>query len=128
MLAMSGPQVAAFILRRLWSHGPATGRARRLAAFPVVGKSTMESWFATHVDLGSQLAERLGLGGAVSAAASGGYEEWGGKGEPGRRSGEQISLAPRLVQLAGPVEVLARQRDLDSLRAVIGRHAGSLYD
>jgi HD-GYP domain-containing protein (c-di-GMP phosphodiesterase class II) len=128
MLAMSGPQVAAFILRRLWSHGPPTGRARRLAAFPVVGKSTMESWFATHVELGSQLAESLGLGAAVCAAAAEGYEQWDGKGVPGRRSGEEISLAARLVQLAGPAEVLARQRDLDSLRAVIGRHAGTLYD
>ena len=128
MLAMSGPQVAATILRKVWSHGPAGERVRRLASFPLVGKTTVESWLATHVTLGSELADSLGLGESVRTAAADAYEQWDGKGVPGQRSEEDISLPARLVQLAGPVEVLARHHDAEAVRSVIGRHAGSLYD
>lgn len=128
MLAMSGPQVAASVLRRVWSHGPPAERVRRLASFPIVGKSTVESWLATHVKLGSQLADSLGLGDSVCTAAADAYEQWDGKGVPGQRSGQRISLPARLVQLAGPVEVLARHHDAESLRGIIDRHAGTLYD
>jgi HD-GYP domain-containing protein (c-di-GMP phosphodiesterase class II) len=128
MLAMSRPQVAAFLLRRLWSHGTPVERVRRLTSFPIVGKRAIESWLATHVALGSQLAAGLGLGDSVCKAAADAYEQWDGKGVPGRRAGEQISLSARLVQLAAPVEVLARQHDADAVSAIVRRHAGTIYD
>jgi HD-GYP domain-containing protein (c-di-GMP phosphodiesterase class II) len=128
MLAMSRPQVGAFLLRKLWSHGRPAERVRRVAAFPLVGMRAVESWLGTHSALGAQLATGLGLGETVSTAAADAYEQWDGKGVPGRRSGADISLAARLVQLAAPVEVLARQHDAESLRAVVRRHAGSLFD
>jgi HD-GYP domain-containing protein (c-di-GMP phosphodiesterase class II) len=128
MLAMSRPQVAAFMLRRLWSHGTPIERVRRVATFPFVGIRTVESWLSTHVTLGSQLAAQLGLGDLAAAAAADAYEQWDGKGVPGRHAGDGISLPARLVQLAAPVEVLARQHGADSVRAVVRRHAGVLYD
>jgi HD-GYP domain-containing protein (c-di-GMP phosphodiesterase class II) len=128
LLTMGRPQVAAFLLRRLWSHGTPVERIRRLAAFPAGGWSAMESWFATHVALGSQLAASLGLGDWVSAAVADAYEQWDGKGVPGRRLGRQISRPARLVQLAAPVEVLSRRHDLEAVRQVIRRHAGTLHD
>ena len=128
MLAMSRPQVAGFILRRLWSHGGPVDRVRRLASFPVVGISAMESWFATHVAMGSQLATGLGLSEPACTAVMDAYEQWDGKGVPGAHAGAGISLPARLVQLAAPVEVLARQRDLDAVRTLVSRHAGVLFD
>lgn len=128
MLAMSTPQVAVFILRRLWSHGSPAERVRRVASFPRFGSHGVESWIATHAALGSQLAERLGLGDAVCSAAAEAYEQWDGKGVPRRLAGADIELASRLVQIAAPVEVLARRRGVESVVAVVRRHAGSLYD
>src|SRR5689334_20336985 len=126
MLAMSTPQVAVFILRRLWSHGSSAERVRRVAAFPRFGSRGIESWIATHAALGSQLAASLGLGDEVCVAAAEAYEQWDGKGVPRRLAGSDIELAARLVQIAAPVEVLARRRGVESAAAVVRRHAGSL--
>ena len=128
LLAMSTAQTAAFILHRLGSHGSALDRVRRLATFPLTGPRTIESWLTTHSSLGSQFAERIGLSDAAVTALRQAYEQRDGKGTPRHLRGADISLPARLVQFAGPIEVMARRHGLEAARSTARRHSGSLYD
>lgn len=128
MLSMSTLQTAAFIVRRLGSHGSALDRVRRLAAFPVTGQRTIEAWLTTHSTLGSEFAERIGLGEATVTALRQAYEQWDGKGVPGHLRGPAISLPSRLVQFAGPIEVMARRHGTQAAESTARKHSGSYYD
>jgi HD-GYP domain-containing protein (c-di-GMP phosphodiesterase class II) len=124
---MSTPQTAALLMRRLSGHGSPGDRVRRLASFPVSGTKTVEGWLLTHTSLGSQFVQRIGLGPDVEAALWQAYEQWDGKG-PRHVSGEQICLPSRLVQLASPLEVIARRHGPESAKRAARRHGGSMFD
>ncbi len=128
LLDMSTARMVAFMVRRVGSHGGGVARARRLAAFPVAGMKQVLSFATTHCTLGSQFAEQIGLDEAVCVAIRQGYEQWDGKGYPGHLRGEEICLPARLVQLAGPVEVVARRRGVEAAVAVARRHRGTQFD
>jgi HD-GYP domain-containing protein (c-di-GMP phosphodiesterase class II) len=126
MAVMSTPQGAAMMLRKLTSHGSATARARRLATLPLLGRE-FETWLLTHTTLGSQFAERIGLGDDVAGALWQAYEQWDGKG-PRQLAGEQISVASRLLAIAAVAEVIARRHGVESAKKVTRRHAGTRLD
>jgi HD-GYP domain-containing protein (c-di-GMP phosphodiesterase class II) len=128
MLDMSTARMVTLLWRRAGSHGSGVARARRLATFPVAGVKQMLSFATTHCTLGSQFAEQIGLDEAVCVAIRQGYEQWDGKGYPDHLRGEQICLPARLVQLAGPVEVVARRRGVEAAVAVARRHRGTQFD
>ncbi len=128
MLDMSTARMVSFLLRRVGSHGNGVARARRLAAFPVAGVKQVVSFAATHSTLGAQFAGRIGLDEAVCVAIGQAYEQWDGKGYPHHLRGEEICLPARLVQLAGPVEVFARQHGAQAAVAVARRHRGTQFD
>ena len=128
LLDMSTARMVASMLRRVGSHGSGVARARRLAAFPVAGMKQVLSFATTHCTLGSQFAEQVGLDEAVCVAIRQGYEQWDGKGYPSHLRGEEICLPARLVQLAGPVEVVARRRGVEAAVAVARRHRGTQFD
>jgi HD-GYP domain-containing protein (c-di-GMP phosphodiesterase class II) len=127
VLAMSTPQMAALLLRKLASHGSATDRVRRLMTFPLAGQREIETWLTTHTTLSSEFAERIGLGGEVSSALWQAYEQWDGKG-PRHMRGTAIPLPARLVALAATLEVVARRHGIENARKVARRQAGALYD
>ena len=128
LLDMSTARMVASLVRRVGSHGSSTARAKRLAAFPVAGYKQVISFATTHCTLGSQFAEQIGLDEAVCVAIRQGYEQWDGKGYPGHLRGQEICLPARLVQLAGPVEVVARRRGVEAAVAVARRHRGTQFD
>ena len=128
MLSMSTVQTAAFLLRRLGSHGTALDRVRRLAAFPLTGQRTIESWLDTHSTLGSEFADRISLGEATVTAIRQAYEQWDGKGIPGHLRGPAICLPSRLVQFAGPIEVMARRHGSQAAASIARKHSGSYFD
>ncbi|GAA1117381.1 HD domain-containing protein [Kribbella jejuensis] len=128
MLGMSTVQTAAFLLRRVASHGTAWQRVRRVAVFPLAGQRTVESWLTTHALLGSRFAESVGLGAATVTSLQQAYEQWDGKGTPRHLRGTSIALPSRLVQFAGPIEVVSRRHGVDRAVETAQRHAGTLYD
>ena len=128
LLDMSTARMVTSLLRRVGSHGTGVARARRLAAFPVAGIKQVLSFATTHCTLGSQFAEQIGLDEAVCVAIRQGYEQWDGKGYPSHLRGKEICLPARLVQLAGPVEVVARRRGVEAAVAVARRHRGTQFD
>jgi HD-GYP domain-containing protein (c-di-GMP phosphodiesterase class II) len=127
VLAMSTPQMAAMLLRKLGSHGTVAERVRRLATFPVSGQREIETWLTTHTDLSSEFARRVGLGDAVASALWQSYEQWDGKG-PRHVRGADIALPARLIAVATTLEVIERRRGTEAARTVARRHAGKLYD
>jgi len=127
MVAMSTPQMAALLLRKLASHGSAADRVRRLAAFPLTGQREIETWLTTHTKLSSEFAHRIGLSDDVTSALWQAYEQWDGKG-PRHVSGAAIALPARLMAVATTLEVIARRHGTDSARKVARRHSGALYD
>jgi HD domain len=128
MLEMSTARTVSFILRRVSSHGSGVARARRLAAFPVVGMKQVTAFLTTHSTLGSQFARQIGLDDVVSVAVEQAYEQWDGKGYPCRLRGQQICLAARLVQLASPVEIFSRRKGTAAAVAIALRHRGTQFD
>jgi HD-GYP domain-containing protein (c-di-GMP phosphodiesterase class II) len=127
MPLMSTPQIAAVLLRKLGTHGTTTDRVRRLVAFPVSGPRQIEAWLLTHTTLSSQFVERIGLGAEVEEALLQAYEQWDGKG-PRHIRGDRISLPSRLVQIAAPVEVIARRHGTAAATKAARKHAGSMFD
>ena len=128
MLDMNTARMITLMWRRAGSHGSGPARARRLATFPVAGVKQMISFAMTHCTLGSQFAERIGLDETACVAIRQGYEQWDGKGYPSHLRGLEIGLPARLVQLASPVEVVARRRGVEAAVAVARRHRGSQFD
>ena len=128
LLDMSTARMVTLMWRRVGSHGSGMARARRLAAFPVAAPKQMAVFMTTHSTLGSQFAGRIGLDDAVCVAIRQAYEQWDGKGYPDHLRGEEIGLPARLVQLAGPVEVIARRHGTGAAVAVARRHRGTQYD
>ncbi len=128
ILDMNTAQMIAFLLRRVGSHGSGVDRARRLAAFPMIGQRLVADFLTTHSTLSSQFAERIGLAAPVVAALRQGYEQWDGKGYPQHLRGAAISLPARLVQLAGPVEVFSRRHGIEAARAMARRNRGTQFD
>jgi HD-GYP domain-containing protein (c-di-GMP phosphodiesterase class II) len=127
VLAMSTPQMAAMLLRKLGSHGTVGDRVRRLATFPVSGQRQVETWLTTHTQLSSEFARRVGLGEAVASALWQAYEQWDGKG-PRHVRGADIALPARLVSVATTLEVIERRHGTSAARRVARRHAGKVYD
>jgi HD-GYP domain-containing protein (c-di-GMP phosphodiesterase class II) len=128
LLDMNTAQMAAFILRRVASHGSGMDRARRLAAFPVAGPKQMVSFLTTHSTLGGQFAERIGLDETVCTAIRQAYEQWDGKGQPHQLRGEQICLPTRLLQVASPVEIFSRRRGVAAAVRMVRRQRGTQFD
>ncbi|HKE66573.1 MAG TPA: HD domain-containing phosphohydrolase [Micromonosporaceae bacterium] len=128
LLDMNTAQAIALLLRRVGSHGSGMDRARRLAAFPISGVRQMMTFADTHTALGAQFATRIGLGESVATAIRQAYEQWDGRGQPDHLRGTEICLPARIVQIAGPVEVFSRRRDIDAACRVVKRHRGTEFD
>jgi HD-GYP domain-containing protein (c-di-GMP phosphodiesterase class II) len=128
LLDMSTARMISSLVRRLGSHGGGMARARRVAAFPLAGIPQMMAFLTTHSTLGSQFAAKIGLDDAVCAAIQQAYEQWDGKGYPGRLRGEEICLPARLVQLASPAEVFSRRRGIEAALSIARRHRGTQFD
>jgi HD-GYP domain-containing protein (c-di-GMP phosphodiesterase class II) len=85
-------------------------------------------FLATHARLVSQFAAEIGLDEVAVESFRQAYEQWDGKGVPNGLRGADITLPARLVQLAGPAEVYARQHGADAARAAVRRHRGAGFD
>ena len=127
-LGMNTAQTLSFLLRRVGSHGSGSQRAKRLAAFPLASQKIWAGWLATHTTLGAQLAERIGLHDAVRVGIRQAYEQWDGKGHPLGLRAEEICLPARLVQLAGPLEVLSRRHGVEAARRIAQKNRKTQFD
>jgi len=124
LLGKHPAQVAAYLLRRVGSHGSWPDRARRLALLPISGRNEVMVFLSTHARLVADFAEQLELGDVAVASFRQSYEQWDGKGVPLGLRGTDIALPARLVQLSAPVEVVARQHGIQAAQNAILRSDG----
>jgi HD-GYP domain-containing protein (c-di-GMP phosphodiesterase class II) len=89
--------------------------------FALSGHRDLDNMVAHHADLARTLAEQLGLGEAVLEAIGAAYEQWDGKGWPGRLEGEDVPIATRISQVAEFAEVAHRAGGVEGVRRLAER-------
>ena len=115
-------------LRLIGAGNPPLHRFRVGLEFALSGHRDMEGMIETHAALARGLGEELGLPPQVLASLAAAYEQWDGRGWPGKLRGAEVPVAARLAQLAEFVEVAHRVGGLDSARALARARAGKQFD
>ena len=115
-------------LRLLGSGNSPLHRFRVGVEFAVAGRRDLDGMITRHAAMARRLAEQLRLPEPVQEAVAAAYEQWDGRGWPGRLKGEQVPIAARLSQLGEFVEVALRIGGTDAAVALAERRAGSQFD
>jgi HD-GYP domain-containing protein (c-di-GMP phosphodiesterase class II) len=103
-------------------------RLRTGLELAVFGRREVRDMLARHAGMARELGVQLGLPAAVLDGLAGSYERWDGRGWPGERSGADIPLASRVVQLAEFVEVAHRVGGIDGAVALAERRRATQFD
>ena len=119
---------AVSMLRQFGAGSPPLQRARRGVEFALHGRQDLAGMIARHAQMAQMLAVELGLGDVACAALGAGYEQWDGKGWPGKLSGEQVPIAARIAVMAEYLEVANRVHGVDAARSLAARRAGNQFD
>jgi HD-GYP domain-containing protein (c-di-GMP phosphodiesterase class II) len=121
-------RAAAASVRLIGSGNPPLHRFRVGLEFAISGHKDVDGMIERHAALARGLAEQLGLSAAVQDGVGSAYEQWDGKGWPGKLRGEEVPIGSRLSQLAEFVEVAHRVGGVGAARAVTEKRAGSQFD
>jgi HD-GYP domain-containing protein (c-di-GMP phosphodiesterase class II) len=126
---MRDPRGAAAAFGLLGGRGnPPLHRFRVGLEFAISGRRDMDDMISHHAALAQMLAEQLGLGADVQAAVGASYEQWDGKGWPGRLRGEDVPIGARIAGLAEFVEVAHRVGGVPAAVKVARKRAGKQFD
>ncbi len=126
--SLHGPQAAIATLRRF---GSGTGMAHRFRLgleLAVSGHRDLSAMIEHHSEMARRLGEDLGLGTDALAALEASYEQWDGKGWPGRLSGDAVPVAARLALIGEYVEVAHRVGGVAGARALLQNRRGKEFD
>jgi HD-GYP domain-containing protein (c-di-GMP phosphodiesterase class II) len=123
-----GLRGAAAGFSHLGAGRPPLHRFRLGLEFLISGRREMDGVFALHAKLARTLAEQLGLPEAVLDAVGSAYEQWNGRGWPGKLAGERVPIASRIAQLAEFVEVAHRIGGVERASALARKWGGKQFD
>jgi HD-GYP domain-containing protein (c-di-GMP phosphodiesterase class II) len=115
-------------VRRIGSGHPALHRFRVGLEFALSGHREVDNMIAHHAAIARSLGEQLGLPNEVLNALGTAYEQWDGKGWPGRLKGDEVPLAARVSQLAEFSEVAFRVGGVAAARELARKRAGKQFD
>src|SRR5215472_13785442 len=115
-------------LRLVGSGNPPLHRFRVGLEFGLSGHRDLNGMIARHAALARALVAELGLPGSVQDAVGASYEQWDGRGWPGKLRGDAVPIASRLANLAEYVEVAHRVGGVGAAVAVAERRGGSQFD
>jgi HD-GYP domain-containing protein (c-di-GMP phosphodiesterase class II) len=116
------------MLRMIGSGNPPLHRFRVGVELAVTGWRDLNGMINHHARLARQLAEQLGLSTTVQEAVGSSYEQWDGKGWPGRLEGAAIPIAARLAQISEFTEVAHRMGGTGAAVDLATHRAGSQFD
>jgi len=116
------------VMRLIGAGNPALHRFRLGLEFALSGHRQLDGMIAQHARLAQALAEQLGLPGQVPAAVGASYEQWDGRGWPGRLRADAVPVAARIAQLSEFTEVAYRVGGIDGATAVARKRAGRQFD
>ncbi len=125
---LAGLPAMTFMLRRAGADRSGLARVRTVAGFMASGRNSVMQQMSDHCAAAGHLAERLGLGPAVSAGVAQAYARWDGKGVPHTIMGDQMSLAARIAHVAEACEVLVRTVDAATAVDTIRSRRGTQFD
>jgi HD-GYP domain-containing protein (c-di-GMP phosphodiesterase class II) len=115
-------------IRLIGRGNPPLHRFRVGLEFVLSGHRDVDGMIAQHAAMARSLAEQLGLSAAVQEAVGSAYEQWDGRGWPGKLKGDEVPVAARFAQLAEFVEVAHRIGGVEAAVAVAKRRAGGQFD
>lgn len=125
---LHGARSAVAGLRRFGADKPVLHRFRVGLSFALSGRRELDGMIARHAAMASSLAAEIGLPPSVQEAVAASYEQWDGKGWPGRLAGDALPLAARVSQLAEFVEVAHRSGGVGGATAIARKLAGKQFD
>jgi HD-GYP domain-containing protein (c-di-GMP phosphodiesterase class II) len=106
--------------------GQSLARRTTLLARLLTDTGGMARSMASHCEVASMLAVRLGLGTDVSNALAHAYERWDGKGYPDGLEGEEIPFEVRVAVVARDADLFARLGE--DVAAKLEARRGRAYD
>jgi HD-GYP domain-containing protein (c-di-GMP phosphodiesterase class II) len=119
---------AAAAFGSIGAGSPILQRFRIGIEFAISGHRDMDRMVEHHADRARMLGEQLGLPESVLVALAAAYEQWDGKGWPGRVKGDDLPLAARVAQLSEFVEVAHRVGGLEGAKEMARKRGGSQFD
>jgi len=114
------------LARNLGAGEPPLRRAR-LFANALIKLPRLAAASRAHCEVAQSLADALGCGLRVREALGYTFERWDGKGA-GRKQGDAIPIAMRLVQVADDAQRFHRAAGVDGAVAMLGARAGGALD
>jgi HD-GYP domain-containing protein (c-di-GMP phosphodiesterase class II) len=115
-------------LRLLGSGNAPFHRFRVGLEFALGGYRELDGMIASHAEMAAALAAELGLPATVVDALRGAYEQWNGRGWPGRLSGDDVPIAARIAQVSELLEVVQRVGGIEAARQVAAERSGTQFD
>ena len=100
-------------MRLVGAGNPPLHRFRVGLEFALTGHRELDGMIAQHAKLARTLAEQLDLSAQVSEAIGAAYEQWDGRGWPGRLKADGVPIAARIAQLSEFTEVAHRVGGID---------------
>ena len=119
---------AAAALRLVGSGSSVLHRFRVGVELVVSGARELDGMISRHAAGARSLAGELGLPDAVQAAVGSSYEQWDGRGWPGKLRGDAVPVAARMALLAEFVEVAHRVGGVGAAIALVRKRAGGQFD
>jgi HD-GYP domain-containing protein (c-di-GMP phosphodiesterase class II) len=99
-----------------------------LLALLLTPRARMSALIHSHCLSAGLMADHIGLGRGVADAVACAFERWDGSGLPAGRSGDDIPLATRVVQLAEACEVHQRTHGTTGALAMARERSGKRFD
>jgi HD-GYP domain-containing protein (c-di-GMP phosphodiesterase class II) len=115
-------------LKTLGAGHPLIQRFRIGIEFAVSGHRELDDMIVHHAEMARSLAAQLGLPPVVVDAIGAAYEQWDGRGWPGRLSGEEIPIAARIAQVAEFAEVAHRVDGVGGVRKLAAKRWSGQFD
>jgi HD-GYP domain-containing protein (c-di-GMP phosphodiesterase class II) len=115
-------------VKLLGSGNPAVQRFRVGLEFAISGHRDLGGMIEHHSRMARALGEQLGLPEAVLESLGAAYEQWDGRGWPGRLSAADVPVASRIAQLAEYVEVAHRVGGVKAAQDLARDRRGKQFD
>ena len=115
-------------MRLVGAGNPPLHRFRVGLEFALTGHRELDGMISQHAKLARALAEQLELSERVREAIGAAYEQWDGRGWPGRLKADAVPIAARIAQLSEFTEVAHRVGGIDGATTLARKRAGRQFD
>jgi len=116
------------MVRRIGAGSPPLQRVRTGLDIALHHRNDVIGMIAQHARLARLLAEELKLPESVCEALGDAYEQWDGKGFPGKLEGDEVPVAARIAVMAEYTEVAHRVHGVGAATALAQRRSGTQFD